>query len=67
MLKAERDSDRFVVDNTPPVITELSAQARVRAGDPTVRLPRQDTTSAIVRAQYSLDAGDWMMVRPTAI
>jgi hypothetical protein len=66
-LTAERVSDRFVVDNTPPTITEIASQpAPGPAGDPavTVRFRASDTASSIVRAQYSLDAGDWTIVPP---
>jgi hypothetical protein len=66
-LTAERVSERFVVDNTPPTITDIASQpAPGPAGDPavTVRFRASDTASSIVRAQYSLDAGDWTIVPP---
>ena len=66
-LKAERVSERFVVDNTPPTITEIGAEpAPGPAGDPSVavRFRASDSASSIVRAQYSLDAGDWTIVPP---
>ncbi len=66
-LTAERISERFVVDNTPPAITEISSEpAPGTAGDPavTVRFRAGDSASSIVRAQYSLDAGDWTIVPP---
>jgi hypothetical protein len=65
-LTAERESDRFVVDNTPPDISGLVAEPMSAGGDPavTVRLRATDATSAIVRAQYSLDAGDWTLALP---
>jgi hypothetical protein len=66
-LTAERVSERFVVDNTPPTISEIASQpAPGPAGDPavTVRFRASDTASSIVRAQYSLDAGDWTIVPP---
>ena len=66
-LKAERVSERFVVDNTPPAITEIASEpAPGTAGDPavTVRFRASDGASSIVRAQYSLDAADWMLVLP---
>jgi len=66
-LTAERVSDRFIVDNTPPGVSQLTAQpAPTAAGDPTVtvRFRASDTASSIVRAQYSLDAGDWTLVPP---
>jgi hypothetical protein len=66
-LTAERVSERFVIDNTPPTITEVASQpAPGPAGDPavTVRFRASDSASSIVRAQYSLDAGDWTIVPP---
>ncbi|PYU24065.1 MAG: hypothetical protein DMG32_14800 [Acidobacteria bacterium] len=66
-LKAERVSERFVVDNTPPMITEMASDpAPAAAGDPavTVRFRASDSASSIVRAQYSLDASDWTIVPP---
>ena len=66
-LTAERVSERFVVDNTPPTISEIASQpAPGAAGDPaaTVRFRASDSASSIVRAQYSLDAGDWTIVPP---
>jgi hypothetical protein len=63
-LEAERTSDRFVVDNTPPTIAQVTADA---AGSATVRVKFQASaaTSSIARAQYSLDASDWTLVFPT--
>ncbi len=66
-LSAEHVSDRFMVDNTPPTVTQLTSQpAPAAAGDPavTVRFRASDTASSIVRTQYSLDAGDWTIVPP---
>lgn len=63
-LKTERISDRFVVDNTPPVVADLAAQPAA-GGDAMVRFRATDATSAVVRAQYSVDAGDWMLAPPT--
>jgi hypothetical protein len=66
-LTAEHVSDRFIVDNTPPTVTQITSQpAPAAAGDPavTVRFRASDTASSIVRTQYSLDAGDWTIVPP---
>jgi flavin-binding protein dodecin len=70
-LTSERESDRFVVDNTPPVIENLQAEAFNRCtgvcGDTNViiRFAARDATSSIERAQYSVDGGDWIIVAPT--
>jgi hypothetical protein len=70
-LTAERESERFVVDNTPPVIDRLEAIALVTRNGalppfPGVRVQftGHDATSSIERAQYSIDGGDWIIVTP---
>ena len=70
-LTAERESERFLVDNTPPVIDKLEARAFVtRAGtDPPLvgvkaEFIARDATSSIGHAQYSIDGGDWILVAP---
>ncbi|HEX9760336.1 MAG TPA: hypothetical protein VGA40_05435 [Candidatus Acidoferrales bacterium] len=68
-LSAELVSDRFEVDNTPPAVEDLAAEVvrfDAAAGRATVRLRFEvrDSYSAIARAEYSLDAGDWMIVFP---
>ena len=68
-LTAERESDRFVVDNTPPAITRLTAEPNGAAGATAekvrVRFEANASASFVTRAEYSLDAGDWMLVAPT--
>ncbi len=61
-LSSERESDRFLVDNTPPSIAQLTAEA-VSAGV-RVRFQASAPVSFISRAQYSVDAGDWTLVFP---
>jgi len=66
-LTAERISERFEVDNTPPVIEHL--QAEFRAADQVsssiaVKFTARDASSSVERAQYSLDGGDWILVSP---
>jgi len=61
-LKADRESDRFIVDNTPPSITGLAAEPQATGA--TVRFRAADPVSAIVNAQYSVDAGDWTLLHP---
>ena len=63
-LTAERESERFVVDNTPPSITQLTADTSGGAAM-RVRFQASSLASFIARAQYSLDAGDWTLVDPT--
>ena len=61
-LFSDRESDRFVVANTPPSIAQLTAES-VSAGVH-VRFQASAPVSFIARAQYSLDAGDWTLVFP---
>ncbi len=65
-LTAERESDRFLVDNTPPSIGSLTAQPDPKSGAGVARLhfEASDSGSAIARARYSLDAGEWTLVLP---
>jgi hypothetical protein len=61
-LTSERESDRFVVDNTPPSIAQLTAEAA--SAGVRVRFQASAAVSFISRAQYSLDSGDWTLVFP---
>jgi len=61
-LTAERESDRFEVDNTPPVVENLRAEPA--SPQVHVRFDARDSYSAIARAEYSVDAGDWKLVFP---
>src|SRR5712692_4096562 len=71
-LKTERESERFEVDNTPPVIEHLEAVAVVtRGGSPAfvsaiVKFTARDAATTIERAQYSVDGGDWTLVAPNS-
>ena len=62
---SELESDRFVVDNTPPVITQLTADPSGSTGTVRIRFQANASASFITRAQYSLDSGDWTLVFPT--
>jgi sugar lactone lactonase YvrE len=65
-LYAERVSNRFEVDATAPVISNLTAALDGnRFGMQIhVRYHASDSFSAIKRAEYSLDGGDWQFVEP---
>jgi hypothetical protein len=69
-LKTERESERFEVDNTPPVIEHLEAISAVtRGGSPSfvtiiVKFAAHDSASSIDRAQYSVDGGEWILLAP---
>ena len=65
-LTAERESERFEVDNTPPVVEDLRvgpAAGKMSGGHP-ASFTARDATSAIDHAQYSLDGGEWILVSP---
>lgn len=62
-LTAERISDRFLVDNTPPVVENLGADP-VPGSDWQIRFTAHDATSSIAKAAYSLDADPWVILFP---
>jgi hypothetical protein len=67
-LTGERVSERFEVDTTPPVVSALKAGEET----PCARQPcaarvsfdAEDAMAAVVKAEYSLDAGPWQYVEP---
>ena len=61
-LTAERESDHFIIDTTPPLLTGL--EGKLQGGNLRVSLTATDATSPIVRAEYSLDAGRWQFLEP---
>jgi WD40 repeat protein len=66
-LTTERESERFEVDNTPPVVEDLRvapASGKMSGGHP-ASFTARDSTSAIDRAQYSLDGGEWILLAPS--
>jgi WD40 repeat protein len=69
-LKTERDSERFEVDNTPPMIEKLQASATGMNSDRSqgvsydFQFTAADAFSSIERAQYSVDGGEWVLVAP---
>jgi WD40 repeat protein len=70
-LKTERESERFEVDNTPPVIEGLKASSGSFQSSQSshaevlmVQFVAKDAASSIDRAQYSLDGGDWTLLAP---
>jgi hypothetical protein len=72
-LTTSRDSERFVIDNTPPTIERLESSivATPRKEDSSasqrtaaLKFIARDSTSSIDRAQYSIDGGDWVIVAP---
>jgi WD40 repeat protein len=68
-LEASRESERFLVDNTPPTIEKLAATSVTTKGGASpqgllVNFIARDSASGIDHAQYSLDGGDWLLLSP---
>lgn len=67
-LTGEKISDRFEIDTTPPVVTNLKAAEETPcAKSPcaaTVTFDAEDAMSPVVKAEYSLDAGPWQFIDP---
>jgi hypothetical protein len=61
-LSASRESRRVEVDTTPPRIENLTAS--LEGGQIRVHFRAEDGFSAIKRAEFSVDAGDWKFVEP---
>jgi hypothetical protein len=63
-LTGERASGVFVVDTTPPGVTDL--HLTINGSKIHVTAKASDTTSPIGHAEYSLDAGPWQYVEPSS-
>jgi sugar lactone lactonase YvrE len=61
-LTASRESTRFEVDNTPPIIDNLAA--RVDETGLHITFRAADSFSTVRRAEFSVDAGEWQFVAP---
>jgi hypothetical protein len=62
-LTTERESERFEIDNSPPVIENLKAGGAANNAV-TVSFSARDAATSIDRAQYSVDGGDWILCSP---
>ena len=62
-LSSELESEVFLVDNAPPRISGLSATRTGTALN--VRWKAADELNFIMKAEYSLDGGDWLVTLPT--
>jgi WD40 repeat protein len=62
-LSSSFDSDPFLIDNTPPEITEL--RGTVSGGKIEVRFHAKDALSVLDKAEYSINGGEWLIVDPT--
>jgi len=61
-LWGARESDRFVVANTPPRIENLRAGSGLL--NTKASFDAVAASGAIARAEYSIDAGEWQLVFP---
>jgi hypothetical protein len=61
-LTGEKLSDRFTIDTTPPVVTDLTA--KLVNGKIHVTLTATDAATPIAHAEYSVDAGPSQYVEP---
>jgi len=61
-LSASLVSEPFLIDNTPPKISNLAGSAAGNKLD--VHWTARDARSTIDRAEYSLNGGDWMLIDP---
>jgi sugar lactone lactonase YvrE len=62
-LQAVAESEAFVIDNTPPEVTGLTA--RIEGGKLVVRFGASDAMSALQSAEMSVNGGEWTAVKPT--
>jgi hypothetical protein len=56
-LTGSRESDPFLIDNTPPEITFGSAGS--------LQFHAKDALNTLGKAEYSVNGGDWIVVEPT--
>jgi len=61
-LSSERESERFEVDNTPPVVGKLESSANGNSAK--IIFSATDSGSNVERAQYSVDGGEWLPLAP---
>src|SRR5215471_8379803 len=57
-LTARMESNPFIIDNTPPRITNINATRSA------VRWHAADALNNIAKCEYSLDGGEWKVVAP---
>jgi hypothetical protein len=60
-LTAEKESDRFEIDTTPPTITALHLSSSQNLQ---LTFDAEDAFSPIAHAEYSIDSGPWQYIEP---
>ena len=69
-LSSSRESERFEVDTTPPVMSGLRVVEGITCGGAPcwkfaiVTFDAEDAFSPIAHAEYSIDAGTWQYIEP---
>jgi uncharacterized protein involved in type VI secretion and phage assembly len=67
-LTAEKESDRFQVNNTQPEIRDLRAETSGQPhGTARIRFTAHSAHSDLFKVEYNLDAGTWFPVFPTSL
>jgi hypothetical protein len=62
-LTSLRESDLFLIDNTAPEISALTAASQ--GGKIDVRFHAKDALNVLDKAEYSVNGGEWKVVEPT--
>jgi hypothetical protein len=62
-LTASMESEPFTIDNTPPVVTNLTAEPA--STNINLRFHVKDELTVLAKVEYSVDGGDWMIAEPT--
>ena len=58
-LTSSRESEPFLIDNTPPEISSLTGSATE------VRFHATDALNTLSKAEYSINGGEWTIIEPT--
>jgi len=61
-LTSSRESDPFVIDNTPP---EITCCMIVGSTSLAVQFRAKDALSTLSKAEYSINGGEWVVAEPT--
>ena len=59
-LQSSRETDPFLIDNTPPEISCCTVTGSV------VQFRAKDALSILGKAEYSINGGDWIVVEPVS-
>ena len=62
-LTSSRESELFLIDNTAPEISALTAAAQAAKID--VHFHAKDALNLLDKAEYSVNGGEWKVVEPT--